>query len=183
MITGNAADSITFLEKGKIILYPTEAVYGLGCDPFNENAVNKIYKIKKRPMDKKMIIIGSKLEHFDHLIDLEKLNNKVLKSWPGHKTWLIPAKDNCPEWLKDSNTGLIAIRCSNHATVKEICNNYKNPIISTSANISGSKILQTSTEIANLLGDNIDFIVDGSIGNEKKPSIIEIMDTGKIIRT
>jgi len=182
MKTGSPADSVTFLKKGKIILYPTEAVYGLGCNPFNEYAVKKIYKIKKRSMNKKMIVIGSKLEHFKNLIDLEKLKEKVLKSWPGHKTWLIPAKKSCPDWLYDVDTGLIAIRCSNHKIVKNICDNYKSPIISTSANLSGDKITNSYNEIINSIGSNIDFIINGDIGNETKPSIIEIMNTGEIIR-
>ena len=182
MITGNCDEAVRFLKTGSVICYPTEAVYGLGCDPWCETAVNEIYKIKNRTKDKPFLLVASSVEQLNKLVNIKKITDEVKNSWPGHNTWLIPSKLSTPKWLVNSKTNLIGVRVSNHPVIIEICKKFDSPIISTSANKSHETSINNKQDVINMLSDNIDFLVDGNLGNEKKPSIIKNMITNKIIR-
>tara|TARA_Y100000996_G_scaffold402760_1_gene375057 strand:+ start:277 stop:828 length:552 start_codon:yes stop_codon:yes gene_type:complete len=179
-------DSITasqLLRDGRIIIYPTEAIYGIGCDPWNKNLVKKIFEIKKRPLSKPMIIIGSDIKQMTNLIDIQSLTETVTKSWPGHTTWLIPSSEDCPEWLKDAISGKVAIRISKHETVREICDHFGKPIISTSANLSNTEPSKNRDEVKLLFSSIVEHIVEGSLGGSESPSIIKDMLTEQNIRS
>ena len=182
MIIGSALNAIDYLRKGKIIGYPTEGVYGLGCDPWNEDSVSRINRIKKRGAGKVYLLVASHINQLTELVDRDNIAKEVLQSWPGHTTWLIPAKKNTPEWLVDKSSGLIAIRVSKHPTIVELCNNFKNPIISTSANISGKENILDETSFIKTFSQTVDYFVKGNLGNSDKSSIIMNMITGEKLR-
>jgi len=182
MIKGDCAGAISCLKSGGIIAYPTEAVYGIGCDPYNKNSVKKITQIKKRESRKSYILVASELSQLSNLININSLSEEVLNSWPGHNTWLIKPKKNIPSWLMDNENGLIAIRVSSHPEIVELCQFFKNPIISTSANISGNKILKNHHDVEKIFGSDLDYLVLGNVGEHPEPSIIKDMKTGKVIR-
>ena len=171
------------LHDGEIIIYPTESIYGIGCDPWNESSVNKIYEIKNRPSNKPMIIVGSDIAQIEKLVDVRSLNRSVIDSWPGHSTWLIPSNKNCPPWLKDAITAKVAIRISEHETVKKLCIDFGKPLISTSANLSEALPSKDKAEIAKIFSSSIEYIVEGSLGGSESPSIIRDMLTGEIVRS
>ena len=104
MIIANVNDAIEYLKNGEIIGYPTEAVYGIGCDPWNKVSVDKIAKIKGRSLNKPFLMVASSIEQLDDLVDVTKLTSQVKLSWPGHTTWLIKAKENVPSWLQDTES-------------------------------------------------------------------------------
>ena len=182
MIKGDCAGAITCLKSGGIIAYPTEAVYGIGCDPYNKDSVKKITQIKKRESSKSYILVASELSQLSNLININSLSEEVLSSWPGHNTWLIKPKKNIPPWLMDNENGLIAIRVSSHPEIVELCQFFGNPIISTSANISGNKVLKNHHDVERALGSYLDYLVLGNVGEYSEPSIIKDMKTGKAIR-
>ena len=182
MIKGDCAGAISCLKSGGIIAYPTEAVYGIGCDPYNKDSVKKITQIKKRESRKSYILVASELSQLSNLININSLSEEVLNSWPGHNTWLIKPKKNIPSWLMDNENGLIAIRVSSHPEIVELCQFFKNPIISTSANISGNKILKNHHDVEKIFGSDLDYLVLGNVGEHPEPSIIKDMKTGKVIR-
>ena len=182
MIIGSALNAIDYLRKGKIIGYPTEGVYGLGCDPWNEDSVSRINRIKKRGAGKVYLLVASNINQLTELVDTDNIAKEVLESWPGHTTWLIPAKKNTPKWLVDKDSGLIAIRVSKHPTIVELCNHFKNPIISTSANISGDENVLSKTTFIHTFSQTVDYFVEGNLGNSDKPSIIRNMITGEKLR-
>jgi len=182
MIKGDCAGAISCLKSGGIIAYPTEAVYGIGCDPYNKDSVKKITQIKKRESRKSYILVASELSQLSNLININSLSEEVLNSWPGHNTWLIKPKKNIPSWLMDNENGLIAIRVSSHPEIVELCQFFKNPIISTSANISGNKILKNHHDVEKIFGSYLDYLVLGNVGEHPEPSIIKDMKTGKVIR-
>jgi L-threonylcarbamoyladenylate synthase len=182
MIKGDCAGAISCLKSGGIIAYPTEAVYGIGCDPYNKDSVKKITQIKKRESRKSYILVASELSQLSNLININSLSEEVLNSWPGHNTWLIKPKKNIPSWLMDNENGLIAIRVSSHPEIVKLCQFFKNPIISTSANISGNKILKNHHDVERILGSYLDYLVLGNVGEHPEPSIIKDMKTGKVIR-
>jgi L-threonylcarbamoyladenylate synthase len=97
----NLEQAVGCLQKGEIIAYPTEAVYGLGCDPFNEGVVKKLLHVKHRPIEKGVILVAANVSQIQDLVCIggEKWEHKVLDSWPGPNTWVIPVKKELPEWI------------------------------------------------------------------------------------
>ncbi len=182
MKVGSPLESVNYLNTGKIIAYPTESIYGIGCDPYNYGAVQNIYKIKNRPNKKPMILIASDVKQIENLVDHKAINQSVIESWPGHITWLLPASNDCPQWLYEKESRKVAIRVSAHATVASICDNFNKPIISTSANKSMDEPITKIEKIKDIFDNEIDFIVEGCLGNEPRPSVIRDLETGKVIR-
>ena len=182
MIIGGVDEAVKFLNKGELIGYPTEAVYGLGCDPWNKESVNKISKLKGRSPDKPFLMVISSKDQLEDLVDVSSLTDKVWMSWPGHTTWLIKAKDSVPSWMKDKQTGKVGIRMSEHPVVVDLCNLFKKPLISTSANISGKSEIKDPSLFKKTFMTEIKYLVDGHIGNYQKTSIIIDMESGQKIR-
>ena len=175
-------DVICHLKSGEVIGYPTEAVYGIGCDPWNQSSVEKIAKIKGRKKRQTFLMVASSIDQLRDLIDISTLSRQVTSSWPGHTTWLIKAKENVPYWLQDEQTNKVGIRISNHPLVRELCNKFGKPIISTSANISGKEEIKNQQEFMKIFSSDINYLVDGDLGDYDKASMIIDMETNKKIR-
>ena len=182
MNKGNPAGAVEYLKNGKIIAYPTETVFGIGCDPYKKDSVDRIFQIKNRPLTKKFILITSSYKQLESVVDTQKITDEVLKSWPGPNTWLVPPNKKLPKWLISQDNGLIAVRVSNHPVVKELCGKFGKPIISTSANIYNSIALKNFEEVESIFSDTVDYLVVGETGKENKTSVIKNMLTGEIIR-
>ena len=138
----NTPTAITCLTQGEVILYPTEAVYGLGCDPDNQQAVEALLAIKQRPVEKGLILIadnyGQLLKYVDDAkIPMDKRAD-IFSSWPAAITWVMPASKNTPKWLT-GQFDTIAVRVTNHPTVKRLCQEFGKPLVSTSANLTGQE--------------------------------------------
>lgn len=175
--------AVALLNEGKIIAYPTEGMYGLGCDPFNRAAVVKLVKLKKRQLRKGLILVGYSFDQFQELIKKvpEETLAAVSQTWPGPITWVFPATEKAPKWIT-GNHHTLAIRISAHPVVQELCRAFGKPLVSTSANLEGNKPLTTETEVKNVFKNGIDFLVPGEIGESKSASEIRDVETGKIIR-
>ncbi|MBT3549411.1 MAG: threonylcarbamoyl-AMP synthase [Gammaproteobacteria bacterium] len=182
MIVGSPENAVELLSAGHVIGYPTEAVFGLGCDPWNKKAVTKIANIKKRHIGKPFLLVASNINQLTNLIDTDIVTEKAKLSWPGHTTWLIPSKKNVPVWLLDEETKLIGIRVSDHPVIKRICNGFNGPIISTSANLSGEVNIKDQHIFISKFENKVDYLVEGNIGNHDNPSVIINMETNENIR-
>ena len=182
MIIAEVKDVICHLKSGEVIGYPTEAVYGIGCDPWNQSSVEKIAKIKGRKKRQTFLMVASSIDQLTDLIDISRLSSQVKSSWPGHTTWLIKAKENVPYWLQDEQTNKVGVRVSNHPLVRELCNEYGKPIISTSANISGKEEIKNQQEFIRTFSSDINYLVDGDLGDYDKASMIIDMETNRKIR-
>lgn len=174
---------VEILKSGGIIAYPTEAVFGLGCDPFNEQAVLKLLQLKKRDISKGLILIAASWEQFEPLIQPidDSIINKIFTSWPGPNTWVVPANSRVPSWIKGKYSS-VAVRVTAHPVAKKICEMFGGPIVSTSANIEGLPPAKTAEEVQGQFPEGIDLIVPGKVGNLKKPTTIRDAITDKIIR-
>ncbi|CAL1329111.1 Sua5/YciO/YrdC/YwlC family protein [Candidatus Providencia siddallii] len=176
-------NAIKYLNKKKIIAYPTESVFGLGCDPDCEIAVNTLLKLKQRSIEKGFILISNNYQNFKKYINDNSLTEKQKKimfsTWPGHITWTIQAKITTPKWLT-GKFDTLAIRIINYEPIKTLCNKYGKPIISTSANLNGQKPCKTKNEVIKLF-KNI-YVIDGLIGGSTKQSEIRNSKTGEIYR-
>ena len=174
------------LEQGGVIAYPTEAVFGLGCDPMDREAVFRILELKERHVKQGMILIASSIEQLsDYIQPLEKLGDlrakEIRASWPGGNTWILPCKASVPYWITGIHRGL-AVRVTDHPIAAKICEYYGGPIVSTSANVHGREPTRTIFETFKVFGDSVDYIVPGTVDKDKSPSVIRDGITGKVLR-
>jgi len=182
LIPGISALKNHFLQ-GDVIAYPTEAVYGLGCDPFNQAAVLRILALKQRDISRGLIIIGSKWEQIESLVTplSSAKMTAILASWPGPITWVLPATKMAPKWITgDHNT--IAVRITNHPTAYALCEALDSPIVSTSANPEGEPPARTVNEVKSYFSDQIKLIIPGNVGPLSSPTPIRDGETGAYLR-
>lgn len=182
-----ALDSvIQALNDGGVIAYPTEAVFGLGCDPDNEAAVMALLAIKQRPVEKGLILIAADYQQLlpyveDAAIPQEK-REQIFSSWPGHVSWVLPASTTAPKWITGQFDS-IAVRVSAHPIVQQLCRAYGKPLVSTSANLSGQPSITDPVELAQSLGSLLSAIMPGALGGATQPSQIRNALTGDIVRS
>jgi len=174
--------AIKTLHEGGIIAYPTEGVYGLGCDPFNETAVLRLLKIKQRHINKGLILIASSWKQVENLINLDLKKYPVIKLKNQHPiTWVFPATKKAPSWIMGKFNS-IAIRVTSHPIAKKICQKFGGPIVSTSANLTKQLPITRLNQMDQRLISKVDFILQDRVGRLKKPTKICDIRTGKIIR-
>ncbi|HBN87761.1 MAG: L-threonylcarbamoyladenylate synthase type 1 TsaC [Alteromonadaceae bacterium] len=182
-----ALDSvIRALNDGGVIAYPTEAVFGLGCDPDNETAVMALLAIKQRPVEKGLILIAADYSQLlpyvnDTAIPQDK-RAKIFASWPGHVSWVLPASTTAPKWITGQFDS-IAVRVSAHPIVQQLCRAYGKPLVSTSANLSGQPSITDPVELEQSLGSLLSAIMPGALGGATQPSQIRNALTGDIVRS
>jgi L-threonylcarbamoyladenylate synthase len=179
--------AIKALQQGGVIAYPTEAVYGLGCDPGNISAIKKILALKQREKAKGLILVAANFDQLKpYLQSLNKnIEDKILASWRHDSkpvTWLIPAKESVSVYLK-GQFDTLAVRVSHHPVVKELCLAFSGAIVSTSANYANQAAARTADEVKNIFDNKLDVIVDGETNHQSSPSEIRDALTDKIIRT
>ncbi|MBF7074680.1 Sua5/YciO/YrdC/YwlC family protein [Glaciecola sp. MH2013] len=154
--------------------YPTEAVFGLGCDPLSEKAMMDILSLKSRPVEKGVILIAGSVEQLDSFIELDKIaeanQEKIFASWPGPFTWLLPKSAKTPSWVS-GNSDLVAVRVTNHPLVKEMCAAVNSPMVSTSANPAGKEPARTEQQVVDYFGSEL-LVVEGALGEQQQPSTI-----------
>lgn len=177
---------IQALQNGEVIIYPTEAVYGMGCDPTNQSAVLRLLEIKQRPVEKGLILIAHDYSQLLPFIDDKKIpmykRADIISRWPGPTTWLLPASKNAPKWITGQHE-LIAVRVSDHLTVRRICKTFGGAIVSTSANITGEPTITDLASLQEQFKSQISVIVDEPLGGYDQPSKIINSLTGEILRT
>jgi len=177
-------EAVTALKEGKLIAYPTESVFGLGCDPQNTKAVEDLIKLKQRKPEKGLILIASNFEQLNPYIDsIDTVNAQHAKSfWPGAVTWLWPIKSNFSfTTLLTGKHKTIAVRVSNHPVVVALCNAFGGAIVSTSANMEGLPPAKTAQQVNEYLPNGLTYIIDSSVGDLLKPTpIYDVMTRAEI---
>jgi L-threonylcarbamoyladenylate synthase len=171
------------LEKGQLIAYPTEAVYGLGCDPVNEAAVMKLLKLKQRPIKKGLILIAASFEQLTPFLDyddhiLAHIRTPVSEAI----TWVIPAQSRVPKWLTGQHNSL-AIRITTHPLSKALCEKFEAPLVSTSANPHHRMPARNALQVRSYFSKTSSLtILKGQTGGNKQPSRIYDAITGQCFR-
>ncbi|MGK0269899.1 MAG: L-threonylcarbamoyladenylate synthase [Cocleimonas sp.] len=180
LIITNPNDLKSYFLNGAVFAYPTEAVYGLGCDPENEIAVMRLLEIKQRSVSKGLILIASDFTQVETY--LKPLNSGQLDfTRPSETTYIYPALESAPKWLTGDFDSL-AVRITKHPLVRELCNNLDSALVSTSANLTGEEPAKTANEVASALDALIEVILDGETGDLDKPTQIRDSISGQIIR-
>lgn len=171
------------LRHGGLIAYPTEAVYGLGCDPLDADAVMRLLELKQRPWQKGLILIAADLAQLEpYLLPLDAtLQARVTPTWPGPNTWLLPTRPETPRWLRGEHDTL-AVRVTAHPVASALCRAFGGPIVSTSANLAGKAPATSALQVRNAFGDRVDYIVHAPLGGAERPTQIRDGRTGEIVR-
>ena len=169
--------AVQFLRQGGILAYPTEAVYGLGCEPLNEQAVLKILELKRRPIEKGLILIASSLAQIEPYLLIDKtILDRITPTWPGPVTWLIPAKSWVPDWLTGKHKTL-AVRVTAHPVAKVLCAEYGGPIVSTSANPAAKPPATSAFKVIQYFSTSNVAIINGATSQlEQTTSIFNASD-------
>ncbi|MCH1931743.1 threonylcarbamoyl-AMP synthase [Shewanella sp. A25] len=171
--------------NGGVIAYPTEAVYGLGCDPDNDEAIQKLLAVKQRPWQKGLILVASDFQQLLAYVDDSQLTIEQLEfafsKWPGPFTFVMPIKSHVSRFLCGEFDS-IAVRVSAHEGVRAMCEALGKPLVSTSANLAGEDPALSGEQILKDFDAKIDALVLGSLGQQRQPSTIIDARSGKIFR-
>jgi len=183
--TLSSDESVAVLKQGGVIAYPTEAVWGLGCDPFNATAVMRLLAIKQREVTKGLILVAGERAQFDGLLDWNALPADRLAaveaSWPGPNTWIVPATARVPRWVTGTHAG-VAVRVSAHPIVAALCNAFGGPLISTSANRAGEPPAFDCGQLDPALLALLDGVCEGETAGLAAPTPIRDALTGAVLR-
>jgi L-threonylcarbamoyladenylate synthase len=175
-------EAVRQLAAGGIIAYPTETVYGLGCNPWDGGAVLRLLELKQRRLEQGVILVASEFAHLEAL--LLPVTPPVRRRVTTHRsrpvTWVLPCLPGIPEWLRGRHQSL-AVRLTSHPLAMELCRQWAGPLVSTSANIHGKHPAQTPLAVRKAFGNRLDYILHGPCGNGR-PSEIRDAISGRILR-
>lgn len=175
--------AVISLGAGGVIAYPTEAVWGLGCDPDDELAVLRLLELKMRPVAKGLILIADREQRFETLLaGLGSAQRaRLTLSWPGPNTWLVPHHNRIPPWIHGEHD-TVAVRVSAHPLVRQLCAAWGGPLVSTSANRARQRPALVQHQLRRMFGKELDFILPGALGASARPSQIRDLVSGTQIR-
>ena len=174
--------AVRIILEGGVIAYPTEAVYGLGCLPYDYFAVARILSLKNRPAKKGLILVAANVEQLTKFIIFpdEAIRQRVISTWPGPVTWVLPARPGVPVWLRGQHN-TIAVRVSKHKVIHRLCEKT-GALVSTSANPANKPPAKSALKVRSYFGQSLDCILHSSIGSNSRPTEIREAYTGKILR-
>jgi L-threonylcarbamoyladenylate synthase len=170
------------LHQGGLVAYPTEGVWGLGCDPDDPAAVQRLLEVKGRPWHKGLILIAADFAALAPYLETPPVETmqRLNSTWPGPVTWLLPARASTPFWLRGCHRTL-AVRVTAHPRAAELCRRFGGAIVSTSANPAGRPAARRRLQVQRLFGETVDYILPGETGGRRGPS--EIRDAvGRVVR-
>jgi L-threonylcarbamoyladenylate synthase len=182
-ISHSLDEAVEVFRNGGILAYPTEAIFGLGCDPRNLSAVQRLLGAKQRPADKGLILLAANINQLSDFVPplSEEIKERILPGWPGPVTWLLPVYPHISPLVR-GNFDKIAVRVSDHPVCQQLCQRLGHPIISTSANITGKPPAKTVLQVSEQLGQQVDMILDKPLGGRSRPSEIRDAISNKTLR-
>jgi len=178
------ARSASLLRAGAVVAYPTEAVWGLGCDPMNQQAVERVLALKSRDVGKGLILIAAELDQLAPMLGSMNPEQRQMLLNPGPMpiTWLVPASHQAPAWISGGRP-TIAVRVTRFPLAAALCRAFGGPLVSTSANPSGLRPARDALKVRAYFRGQLDDVLPGKVGSGTRPSEIRDIATGKIIRS
>ncbi|WP_300272132.1 L-threonylcarbamoyladenylate synthase [Halomonas sp.] len=175
--------AVAALRRGGVIAYPTEAVWGLGCDPDDDAALTRLLRLKRRDPAKGVILVAGRIEQFDAWLEglPPERHAPLAASWPGPNTWLVPDNGRSRALVRGDHDR-VALRVSAHPLVAALCDAFGGPIVSTSANIASEPPAMSAEQVRAIFGDGLDAIVEGELGGLERPSTIRDLVSGRVLR-
>ncbi|MEO7917473.1 MAG: Sua5/YciO/YrdC/YwlC family protein [Dokdonella sp.] len=178
------AFAVEALRRGGVVAYPTEAVFGFGCDPGNKSALRRLLTIKQRAFDQGVLLIGSAFKQVAPYIAADCPDDaldRARASWPGPHTWVFPRSEQAPDWIVGSHAG-IALRVTAHPVAAALCQAFGTALVSTSVNRHGSEPARTGDAVEHEFGLLLDAIVAGKVGDAANPTSIRDAISGEWLR-
>jgi len=170
------------IRAGGVVAYPTEAVYGLGCDPQQLEAVRNLLALKRRAPKKGLILIAADYQQIRPYLDIDAATERQLKaSWPGPVTWVVPAAVGVSPLLTGGRDRL-AVRVTAHPVAAALCRRCDTALVSTSANLSGRQAARSAFAVRRVFNGLIDYLLPGSVGGLAGPTEIRDVLTGAVLR-
>lgn len=175
--------AVEALQRGGVIAYPTEAVWGLGCDPLNEHAVDRVFELKQRPRSVGVLLIASSIDQIKEWVaDVpEAAMARAMATWPGSHTWVFPRSVRVPPWISGGLSG-VALRVTAHPVAAALCEAWGGPLVSTSANRHGHAPSRSENALREAFGESLDAIVSGELGGLEQPTPIRDAISGAVVR-
>ncbi len=171
------------LHQGGIVAYPTEAVWGLGCDPFQPAAVARLLELKRRPARHGLILVAASMEQLGGF--LHGLSDTALETlratWPGPCTWLVPDNGHAPPWISGRFSS-VALRVSAHPIVAALCRAHGGALVSTSANPHGRPPARDALQARRFFAQRVDYYLAGGVGGAHNPTEIRDLRSGRVLR-
>jgi len=171
----------SILSDGGIISYQTDTLYGLSCDPYNQQATERLNTIKQRSTNKNFILLANTSEQLSAFVHLPENNIQTILPSAKPCSWIVNAKKDAPDWLKAADN-TIAIRLSNDPITKTLCHILKQPLISSSANLSGQSVITNSLQCHLIFGNSVDMTLNSKHAFTGKPSRLLRLCDNKVIR-
>ncbi len=173
------------LHAGGVLAYPTEAVFGLGCDPHDRIAFERLFALKQRPPTQGVLLIAAEFAQLERYIELAAVPDEILQqvraSWPGPHTWVFPRSLDVPAWIAGAHAG-IALRVTAHGPAALLCRAFGGALVSTSANPHGQPPARSVQTAADYFGDTLDGVLEAPLGDQSQPTVIRDALSGAIIR-
>jgi len=172
------------LARGAIVAYPTEGVFGLGCDPASEAALERLLALKGRPAHKGLILIADRFEAVAPWLAPipETMWARIAPTWPGPVTWLLPVAPGVSR-LVCGDHDTLAVRVTAHADAAALCRAWGGPLVSTSANRADEAPARSADAVAEAFADGVDVVVDAPIGGRTEATPIIDARTGAYLRS
>lgn len=161
------------IRDGGVVAVPTETYYGLAVDPFNTNALQKLFRLKRRPVSKPILVLIASSDQLDKLTaGIPNCYHALMEEyWPGPLTLVFPARPEVSPILT-AGTGTIGVRLTPHPVTRKIIELTGAPITATSANISGYPAAASIEDVKRMFGKNLDYLVDGGAAVSTLPSTV-----------
>ena len=175
--------AVAALQNEGVVACPTEAVWGLSCDPDSIRAVSRLLTLKDRAVQKGLILVAASEAQLGFLLaDLpEEQRRQLSASWPGPNTWLVPHQHRVQPWIYGS-FDTVAVRVSEHPVVGALCEAWGGPLVSTSANPAGAQPPRAGFQVLRYFGGSLDGMLPGEVGIASAPSTIRDLATGQLVR-
>lgn len=168
--------AVSLLKEGGVIAYPTDTIYGLGCDMYNKKAIQRIYQIKKRDPQKPFSFICSDLKNISLYAQVTNQAYKIMRRYlPGPYTFILPGTKLVPK-IMTTKRKTVGIRVPDNNICLSLVKTLGNPIISTSAGLSGREVLSDPSLIEETFGSQIDLTIDGGLLANQPSTIISLID-------
>jgi L-threonylcarbamoyladenylate synthase len=170
------------IQAGKVIVFPTDTLYGIGTNALDASATLRIFKIKDRPLGMPLPVAVEDVNMAEELAEIDSFGRRLIESfWPGALTLVFPKKETVPD-IVTGGTKYIALRAPNHPIPMLIIKTSKLPIIITSANRHGAPDCKDVEEVIKQLGNSVDLILDGGKTQQSASTVLDLTNGPKILR-
>jgi L-threonylcarbamoyladenylate synthase len=175
--------AVEVLSRGGVIAYPTESVYGLGCDPLDAAAVARIIDLKRRPVSAGLILIGAEIDQVLPWLRVDESQLAAMReTWPGPVTWVAPCHPDAPAWITGGRDS-VAVRVTAHPVAAALCRGFGRAIVSTSANRRGRPPARTALGTRlRFPAEQIDYVLAAPPDGTGRPTEIRDLRSGRVLR-